>query len=412
MLRSHGVHPWKNLKLYRALSHRPIFTLWAGEALSAVGDEIYKVALTWIAVGLIGANAGYLSAAQAGAILVFGLIGGYWSDRWNPRRTMVYADLARAALVLIPVVWTWFAPVNIALLLVVALGVAALSAFFEPALLAVVPVLAPNRELLQASNGLMGTTNRLARAVGPSLVGLLTGTIPIIHFFTLDAVSFGFSAWAVTSLRRNLPEAIPAREATKSIRGALLSGFKVLEHEPQLRFIVYAKSLTSGAWSLVIPLGIALLIKEILPGDVRAYGFLLASYGVGNVTGAVVLSNITMRRPMRVMGWGFMVLGIGFAGLALLRSLPLMMISAAFAALGGPMNDLAHIDVFQQRFPPDRLVPVVRFRMAIEFGGMFICLVLAPVLFDWLGAREVVFLAGVVNFVVGAAGLWRFGERK
>src|SRR3954471_446473 len=95
-----SLRPWKKLKLYRALSHPPIFVLWAGEALSAVGDEIYKVALTWIAVGMIGANAGYISAAQAGAILVFGLIGGYWADRWDSLRTMLYADIARGLIVL------------------------------------------------------------------------------------------------------------------------------------------------------------------------------------------------------------------------------------------------------------------------------------------------------------------------
>ena len=86
------MRPWSHLKLYRALAHRPIRILWACEALSAVGDEVYKVALTWLAVGMIGANAGYLSAAQAGAILVFGLIGGYWADHWDPRRTMLHAE--------------------------------------------------------------------------------------------------------------------------------------------------------------------------------------------------------------------------------------------------------------------------------------------------------------------------------
>lgn len=406
------MRPWHHLKLFRALAHRPIFILWSGEALSAVGDEIYKVALTWIAVGLVGARAGYLAAGQAGTILFFGLIGGYWSDSWSPRRTMVYADIGRGVLVLVPVAWAFFAPVNIALLTVVALSVAALSAFFEPALQAVVPRLAPNRELLQATNGLMGTTNRLARAVGPSLVGALTGLLPIVHFFTLDAVSFACSAWAITRLRGRLPErALPVR-GPGGLRAALGSGFSLVRHDPVLRYVIYAKSLTSGAWTLVVPLGIALLVEQMLPGDVRAYGFLLASYGVGNVGAALVISNLTIRRPMRVMGLGYVVLGLGFAGLAWFHSFPGMMACAALAAIGGPMNDLAHIDLIQNRFPPERLVGIVRFRMAIEYGGMCCCLLVAPLLFSWLGARPVVAFAGFVNFSAGVGGLMRFGERS
>ena len=46
------------LRLVRALSHRPVLVLWAGQAFSAIGDEVYKVALIWLAVGMIGEDAG------------------------------------------------------------------------------------------------------------------------------------------------------------------------------------------------------------------------------------------------------------------------------------------------------------------------------------------------------------------
>jgi hypothetical protein len=50
-----------------ALRERSIALLWSGQALSATGDEIYRVTLIWLAVGLIGEDAGYLAAAQASA---------------------------------------------------------------------------------------------------------------------------------------------------------------------------------------------------------------------------------------------------------------------------------------------------------------------------------------------------------
>ena len=50
-------------------------------SLSAVGDQLYAVALTWIAVGVLGSNAGYLGALQAFMALLAVLFIGVWADR-------------------------------------------------------------------------------------------------------------------------------------------------------------------------------------------------------------------------------------------------------------------------------------------------------------------------------------------
>lgn len=395
------------LKIYRALSHRPIFILWTGEAFSAIGDEVYKVALVWLAVKMIGANAGYLSAAQAGAVLVTGFVGGIWADHWDPRRTMIGVDWLRALVVIVPVVWLWFMPLNLGMLFFVAIFVAGMGAFFEPALQAVVPRLARDRGLMQATNGLMGTTGRLARAVGPGLVGALTGIIPIIHFFTLDALSFGASAYALWILKRELPSDRRGTRRTGLIESCM-SGYHLVRSHAPMRYVLVAKAICSGAWCIVLPLGMALIVQAILPGDVRAYGFLLAAYGAGNLLGALVLSNISMNRPLLVMAYGFMVLGLGLSAMALSSSMTWMMIFAAVAAVGGPMNDLAHIDVIQNQYSSSELVKVVRFRMVIEYGGILVCLLLAPTLFAWFTARTVVAAAGGAITLTGIAGYFRY----
>jgi MFS transporter, DHA3 family, macrolide efflux protein len=44
--------------ILRPLRGRSMALLWGGLSLSAVGDQLYAVALTWIAVGVLGSNAG------------------------------------------------------------------------------------------------------------------------------------------------------------------------------------------------------------------------------------------------------------------------------------------------------------------------------------------------------------------
>ena len=399
------------LPLIRVLSHRPIFVLWLGEAFSAIGDEIYKVALVWLTVKLIGADAGYIAAAQAGTILLLGLIGGKWADHWDSQETMLWTDIARAVLVLIPVIWVYFFSLNLPLLFFVAIAVAALNAFFEPALQEVVPRLVPDPELLQATNGLMGTTNRLARAVGPTVVGALTGLIPVIHFFTLDALSFGASAWAIVQIRKNLPAAFIRRiKKNSGVLSEMQSGLLLIRRDAQIQYILVAKAIASGFWSIVLPLGIAMLVQELFPGNVRVYGLLLAAYGAGNLGGAVYLSNVVMRRPMLVMALGFLLMGLSFVAMTANAQLPLMIVFIALSAIGGPMNDLAHIHVIQKRYPVDQLVRIMRLRMAIEYGGIFFCLCLAPVLFQCLSARWVIALSGVIIASVGVVGFLYFRE--
>jgi DHA3 family macrolide efflux protein-like MFS transporter len=402
---------FRNLRLVRALSHRPIFVLWTGEALSAIGDEVYKVALVWLAVKMVGADAGYLAAGQAAAVLLFGLVGGIWADHWDPRRTMLNVDLIRGALVLIPVAWVYFLPLNLPILIFVALSVASLSAFFEPAMQAVIPRLAPGRELMQATNGLMGTTSRLARTVGPAMIGSLTAVIPTIHFFTLDAITFGFSAWAVAKLKKDLPpDFLPNRPRVNPL-AAIGAGFALIKGNAPLKYVLYSKAVASGCWNIVLPLGVALLVQKVFPGDVRVYGWILAAYGSGNLAGALVLSNVSMDRPYRTMGLGFALLGAGFIGLTLAPNLPLMMLAVAAAAVGGPMNDLAHIDIIQRSFKPEQLVRVVRFRMAVEFTGITASLALAPTLFRLFDPHLVIALAGAGTLAAGVIGFVRFRER-
>lgn len=401
----------KRLRLYRTLSHRPILTLWTGEAFSAIGDEIYKVALVWLMVKMVGASAGYVTAGQAASVLVVGLVGGIWADRWDPRKTMIRVDWIRGFLVLIPVIWSQFFPLNLWILVFVALSVSGLGAFFEPALQAVIPRLARERELMQATNGLMGTTSRLARTVGPGLVGLLTGLIPQIHFFTLDAASFVVSAFAVKSLHRELPEQTSVQPKT-SLLESVFSGFRLMKNDREIQYIILGKAIVSGTWTMVLPLGIALMIQQDHPGDVQAYGFLLASYGIGNLTSAVVLANLDIRSPIRSMGRGFFLNGAGFASMVLFKSLPLMMICAAISAVGGPMNDLAHLDILQHKFQPEKLVQVVRFRMAMECAGILVCLLIAPVLYRLFPARAVIEIASLVMVLAGLVGIFLIGENS
>src|SRR6185503_3713752 len=86
-----GPHPYVGL-----LRDRGVLTLWAGQALSDAGSELYRLGAIWLAVGMAGADAAWLPIAQAAAMLAFALGAGAVVDGLSARKVMIAADLIRA----------------------------------------------------------------------------------------------------------------------------------------------------------------------------------------------------------------------------------------------------------------------------------------------------------------------------
>lgn len=390
--------------MLKALRVKPIRQLWIGQALSSIGDEIYRVGLTWIAVGLIGADTGYLNCAQLAALMALSFIGGKWADRWDPLRTMMRVDAWRGAIVLVPVLYSFFAPMSLALLVVVAILLSALSAFFDPALQTVLPAFAPDFEVLQSATGLMMTTIRLARLVGPGLVGILATLIPPIQFFTMDAISFFISFLSLRSLPQ-APKSLKPRSPPIPLQEAILSGFQAVRGKPGMNFILWSKAITGGTWNLAFGLGYALLVQEIAGNDTRSFGFTIASYGIGNLAGALYFGNRRRKRPAMMMYVGFIWLGTGFLLNILCHSIPWLMLTAAYTGISGTMNEVTFFDLVQNRFARPEITKVVRFRMATDTLVTLVLMMLSPMMFRLWGVRAVIGICGLIWVLTGIAGL-------
>ncbi|MCC7281678.1 MAG: MFS transporter, partial [Acetobacteraceae bacterium] len=299
------------LPLLRPLGRRPLALLWAGLAASAVGDELFRVVLGYVAVQALGAAAGYLAVAQAAAMLATLLLAGRWLDRAAPLRVMLGADLARAAaLALLVAAWlvAGAAPGWALFAAIAALGVGA--AAFRPAMQAALPVLAEDRAMLPAANALMDTTERIARLVGPGLLVLAAALLPEVHFVTLDGATFLLSALAIVLIARS--RHVPAApRLTEGVMAAAWRGVRAVRGHPLLRTMLAIGGLQNGVWMgcyfLAVPLH---LERQFGSGGLAAFGIVVACYGIGNLGGTLVFGNLALprRRAPRVFG-GILVFG-------------------------------------------------------------------------------------------------------
>jgi DHA3 family macrolide efflux protein-like MFS transporter len=401
------------MSFLKVLRLRHLAILWSSQVLSAMGDFFYLIAVMWIAVKVAGSAAGVVAAAETGSMLLFGLFGGVYADRWNRRTTMMVVDVLRAVAVGILPILALTGILQLWHLVVVAVIVGGLGALFDPTLQASLPALTGDTQILQATNGLMDITRRLARALGPSLAGVLIIFLPLAHFFTLDAISFVISALAVFSLGRHFawkPER--NREIGNGIKGVsqeIRGAMRLVRAHRCLAWIFVSLGIISVAWGTGFTVGVPLLAARMLGGNVGAYGLIVGAYGVGNVLSNLVIGSLTIHRRVMTIFVGKLVLGVGFFLLAFAPSLPLALLGSALAAVGGPMGDIMLLTMIQTDLPSNQIGKIYSLLAMLENAGASLGLLLAVPLFTVVEVAAGIALCASIMVGVGIAGLARFG---
>ncbi len=424
--------PKLTLRLLQPLRNPPVTLLWGGLSAAALGDQLFGVVLSWVAVGLLGTAAGYLAAAQSVGMLATAVLAGAWADRIEHRRLMVLADLLRAAALLGiaaawwmtggPVVWTLFAGVFL---------VAAGMGLYRPAMQTVVPALVADIRELPATNALIDTTERIARLLGPALVGVTSGWVPLVMFVLLNAAGFVISAVTTLGIIRRLPA--PASAARRvGVWDAILRGFAAVRRHRLLWFVLGISGPLNGAWFTVFFVGLPLIVERggvTAPGwsgggggggggGLAAYGLIMTGYGGANLlTTLAVGSRGLPRRPGRMVFVGNVLLA---AGIVLMGIAPLLVApghlfwwlfaAACLAAPGGPMHDVTVATLRQIVLPRTDMAAAIRAFMVVNHVGALAAMLVAPSLFDTIGVAPTVLLCGIVILAVAATGLWRHGR--
>lgn len=415
------------MRLLAPLRLRPVRTLWAGLATSAIGDQAYNVSLSWVAIGALGAAAGYLSAVQAACVLLATTLGGRWADAWDPARAIAVACTCAAA-VLLSVFGYWWATgrTSVAGLLLTVVVLAGGVAVVRPAVQAILPTLLPDRAVLPAANALIDATERIARLTGPALVGLLAPVLPPLGFFAFDALTFLAAAAAVLMLPRTAREASKDAVRPSPPRGVLAATFRgahALIRVPLLRDAWLTTAGLNGAWFALFYLALPYAIAHD-PGSgpgagLGTFGAVITAYGCTNLLTTLVVGNRDMPRQPAVpvfssnlvMAAGMALVALAEATLPVGGKLPGYAVGAALAAIGGPMRDVRLAVLRQLRLAPGDVAPSVRAFMASSQMGTLVAMLIAPPVLALAGPAPVMAGCAATIAGLGVFGLlrWRAG---
>lgn len=308
-----------------ALQNRDYRLLFAGQAISHLGDQFHLIALPWLVLTLTH------DPAQLGAVLAVAgvprallmLVGGAYTDRHSPRLIMLASDALRflLAAVLAAAILTGHA--QLWMVYVLALGFGIVSGFFMPAAEASVPRLLESGQLASGNATMMGA-NQLGNFIGPVAAGLLisafgagahigaeqTGSLVGIGVaFAVDAASFAVSAAVLLGMHpmpaaRENADTHPLADVIEGLRYAVKS-----DHVRTMAIVIAASNFLMMGPMYV---GLPVLAQNRLSGGAASYGIIFAAGGLGSLLGMLMAGSLP-RPSDRVFGWLAVALFAGFA---------------------------------------------------------------------------------------------------
>ena len=298
--------------------HRDFRLVWTAGLISMMGDWVLWIVLPIRVYELTGSSLATsgLVASIVGPRIVFGSFSGVFVDRWDRRRTMMFASLGQAAVV-IPLllidtsgmIWVAYPVLAVA---------ATLSTFSDPAENAFLPRLVPGDELV-AANALNALNNNLARLVGPALGGVLYLVGGLTLVTVTDAITFLVAALLLVVVRADgrpdRSERVEDDPATPV--GALarvghewVDGLRSIRRSRPVTVILAVAGATAigeGIFSVMF----LIWITEALSGGVPQLGWFMSAQAVGGLLGALVIGFFARRfTPERLFGGGLLAFGI------------------------------------------------------------------------------------------------------
>jgi MFS family permease len=350
--------------------------LWTGQTISQFGDEITLLALPFVAIVTLGADAiemGILGVVRFLPWIAFTLPAGVWVDRMRRRPILIGADLVRAAvLASIPLAFLggWLTMIQI---YIVAFLAGTLEVFFDVAYQSYLPSIVERDELVEGNSKL-----ELSRAgssvMGPTVAGFLVELVRAPFAIAFDAVSYLGAALFVGLIRR--PEAGPAPHdpadgKRPSMWHEARAGLSYVRESPYLRNIAAC----TGTLNLFGNIGQVVMLLYIINVLKLSAGTIGIIFAIGNL--GVLLGALTGGRLAKAFGTGPVIIGTAMlAGVALVF-IPLAPVDDPFwflvtwGLIGGFATVVYNVNQvgLRQAITPDRMLGRMNATMRLIVWG-------------------------------------------
>jgi MFS family permease len=394
-------------------SNNAFVRVWTAASISIFGSLITRIALPLVAILTLDAGpieVAVLRGMDLAVALVVGLVAGAWVDRLRRRPVLIWADLGRAALLLVIPVSFVLGTLALWQLLVVAALTAVLTTFFDAADNAYLPTIVERERLLEANSALAASGSVAEFAgfgISGILVQLLTGPITIV----INAVTYLVSALLLLTVR-HVEAPPPPHEDREPVLDEIRHGIRIVRHHPVLRAFAGAQMLMSMLWGIFGATWFLFAIDELGVGPALV-GIVAGVGGASSFIGAILATRSTRRwgiGPVAIAAMLLAALGNLFIPLAP-AGLPLVAVGCLVAQQliadsAITVYDVTETSVRQALVADRELGRVASTFQVLSAGAQLVATIGAGLLAEVIGLRATSFLAPLGGLLAGAILYW------
>lgn len=320
--------------------------IFTGQLFSTLTSYVVGYAVIfWLSVETRSAEVlAYATIASLLPQMVLGLFSGVFVDRWNRKRTMIFADLFIAVCTLVLVSLFWITEPKIFYVYLLLMMRSAGMAFHVPAMQASVPLLAPKDKLMKIA-GINNMIQSVSTIASPALAALLISLFDLQWILLIDVA--GAILGITTLLMVHIPDPEKAEKTNPHLWRELHEGLKEIYSKPGLLWL-FILALTAMFFIMPVAALFPLMTLEHFRGTTYMMSIVEIAWGVGMMIGGaiigykrlnnykVILINITYL----VLGLTFVFSGIlppagfaWFAAVTVIGGITMTMYSGSFTVI-------------------------------------------------------------------------------
>jgi MFS family permease len=443
----------RSASIWPVIRNPHFLKLWVAQILSQTAQQIINLALIVQVAGITESSlpeTGIIISFTVPAIL-FAAIAGVLVERHSKRTMLVVTNLARGMLVLGYVLTDvrWGPGAVLPVFFVVTFLFASVSQFFNPAELAMIPLLVERGQLL-AANSLFNLSFTACQLGGFVVLGpVLLATVVHDNYAVLYLILFGLfvvCAGLTYLLPGDRPHAATLHErgvqgrvsraasdasdiARTGFRAAwdeLVEGWHFVRREPIIFSVIMYWSIAITVFMMLGAIGPKFLEKVLGIPPSNLYTILLPG-GVGLVLGVILVGRLsTPANRLAMINWSLFAAGWVLILFALMEPLTrllfrvvagtgppvllMVLLLGLMAFILGLLNSFIGVPAqtaMQERSPENIRARVFSFFFTAQNVILIVPVLLAGVLAGTLGYVQTVILIGVVITVIASVGLYR-----
>jgi MFS family permease len=344
--------------------------------------------------------------------MLLGFISGAFLDRYSRKTIIVGADVIRGLIVAGVCVLYYLGALSFPMLLVAQILLAVCTAFFDPAIPAIIPQIV-GREQLTRANSQTQFVSGISTIIGPMLGGLTVAWAGYLAVFIINAGSYLFSAFFESFI------GLPARENPPSEHTSIIAdiraGCRYVYARKSLVMILFMVGIIHffvGSIEAIIPV----LATTLTGSGAQNIGFIQTCFGLGAVIAALIISirNINNKETLFLFGSVFLIgmVLIGISGWHLFGARNVLPFLAFFLVIGGLMifAGTSFRSLLQKQVDDMMMGRVFGFVSSVGNISIPLAILISGVLLEYISHSVLLAASGFILMPISVLAYYRYTE--